>query len=46
MYCNSAVTGAFCIVQTLACGLFADQRDFNLVMGAVSFNAYNFKGLA
>ena len=40
------MTGAFCIVQILACGFFAgDQRGFNLVMGAVSFNAYSFKGL-
>lgn len=43
---RTAVTGAICIVQILAMGFFAgDQRGFNLVVGAVSFNAYSFKGL-
>lgn len=42
----AAVTGAICIVQILAMGFFAgDQRGLNLVVGAVSFNAYSYKGL-
>jgi len=43
---DAAVTGAICIVQILAMGFFAgDQRGLNLVVGAVSFNAYSYKGL-
>ena len=43
---DAAVTGAICIVQVLAMGFFAgDQRGLNLVVGAVSFNAYSYKGL-
>ncbi|DBA90502.1 TPA: hypothetical protein ACH3X1_003765 [Trebouxia sp. C0004] len=43
---RTAVTGAICIVQILAMGFFAgDQRGLNLVVGAVSFNAYSYKGL-
>ncbi|KAL0042761.1 hypothetical protein WJX79_009987 [Trebouxia sp. C0005] len=43
---RTAVTGAICIVQVLAMGFFAgDQRGLNLVVGAVSFNAYSYKGL-
>ena len=46
MFGRAAVTGAICIVQILAMGFFAgDQRGFNLVVGAVSFNAYSYKGL-
>ena len=41
-----AVTGVLCIVQILGMGFFAgDQRGLNLVVGAVSFNAYSYKGL-
>ena len=44
--CCDAVTGAFFIVQILAMGFFAGgQRGLNLVIGAVSFNAYSYKGL-
>jgi len=43
---DAAVTGAICIVQILAMGFFAgDQRGLNLVVGAVSYNAYSYKGL-
>ena len=41
-----AVAGAVFIVQILAMGYFAgDQRGLNLPLGAVSMNAYSYKGL-
>ena len=42
----SAVSGAVFIVQILAMGYFAGgQRGLNLPLGAVSMNAYSYKGL-
>ena len=40
------MVGAVFIVQMLAMGYFAgDQRGLNLPLGAVSMNAYSYKGL-
>lgn len=42
----AAAAGAIFIVQILAMGYFAgDQRGLNLPVGAVSMNAYSYKGL-
>lgn len=43
---RTAAAGAIFIVQILAMGYFAgDQRGLNLPVGAVSMNAYSYKGL-
>lgn len=44
--CFVAVAGALFTVQVLAMGYFAGgQRGLNLPVGAVSMNAYSYKGL-